>query len=179
MSAAAFASANCQLPELRPSFASSHQFSPVCHVFRRVCSLFLFLFFWWGISPLCAFSANQTNFAHFGMPRMQMPFLSPNYTIHHISFDSTSRESSQTVKESKRVSLSPTLPLVPHPHSAPFRTANVFPIPTPWPNWQSEFLMGFCDESSHVSHVASPTVIEVNFIARGKQFNFLQSIGKT
>lgn len=32
-------------PELRQSFASSHQFSPVCHVFRRVCSLFLFLFF--------------------------------------------------------------------------------------------------------------------------------------
>lgn len=143
-------------PELRQSFASSHQFSPVCHVFRRVCSLFLFLFFWWGISPLCAFSADQTNFAHFGMPRMQMPFLSPNYTIHHISFDSTSRESSQTVKESKRVSLPP-LSHSPSLSSSStlVRTANVFPIPTPWPNWQSEFLMGFCDESSHVSRVAS------------------------
>lgn len=117
--------ASCQLP--------SCQLSPVCHVFAQFASLrFGSLWFFW---PLCAFSADQTNFAHFGMPRMQMPFLSPNYTIHHISFDSTSR--SQTVKESKRetfpLTLSLLLSLTP---SMLFRSHCECVSNSPfWPNW--------------------------------------------
>lgn len=96
-------------------------------------------------SPLCAFSGDQTNFAHFGMPRMQMPFLSPNYTIHHISFDSTSR-----VKQSKspKSSLLPSLSLSLYPVSFSFRSCSHCECVSnsPFcPNWQWEFLMGFSD----------------------------------
>lgn len=166
MSAAAFGSANCQLP------VASCQLSPVCHVFAQFASLrFGSLWFFW---PLCAFSADQTNFAHFGMPRMQMPFLSPNYTIHHISFDSTSR--SQTVKESKRerFPLTLSLPLCHSLYAVSFSLRMCFQFA-----FLAKLVVGVFNGISCDARGESRALIEVNFIGRGKQFNSLQSVGKT
>lgn len=164
-----------------PVLISSRQFATFFAGFVR--SFSFFLFFFGGEFRLFALLVQTKQISltlgclackcHFSVQITQ-------FITFHLTRRVESRvKQSKSPNESRSLPLFPSLPLVPHPDSAPFRTANVFPIPTPWPNWQSEFLMGFCDESSHVSHVASPTVIEVNFIARGKQFNFLQSIGKT
>lgn len=158
---------------------ASCQLSPVCHVFAWFGSVRFF-------SPLCAFSADQTNFAHFGMPRMQMSFLSPNYTIHHISFDSTSRVKQSKSPKRTLPSLSPPLPF--SPLSPTLSCFILIPLLFAlWMCFQFAFLAklamgvfnGFFWRSSRMTQVESRALIEVNFIGRRKQFNFLQSIGKT
>lgn len=98
------------VPQLLPAPTVGFQLDAFCfcQLQLSLASLTRFFFFFVAvlvfISPFCAFSADQTNFAHFGMPRMQMPFLSQNYTIHHISFDLT------RVKQSKRPTEHPLRP---------------------------------------------------------------------
>lgn len=89
----------------------------------------------------CAFRADQTNFAHFGMPRMQMPFLSQNYTIHHISFDLTwVKQQSKRPLHPRRLLQQLNLILILAP------VTNVFPIRSSR-NCQLKLLMGFCEET--------------------------------